>query len=437
MSNKMSQATQDRIELAVDRLRDYEGLDLKTAAVKVARELKLSKDMTALVCRAYNVGAVTDHREQSENILDKMAAVKIIPVDEVLEDVFPQNPSTPAQKEAADGVSDCWHQPPKAPVFAKRATKEASAAKETPAEPVKQADERDVLYSVPAQLRKLAEQQATAERELHERIGLMNKKLASSGVSKPEFAAGVLDLFGPLGAPLAGMVGTSPAKTAAVVFSHPVVKTAEPYRSAAEVVAKAKELLAIKEARVKLRINATCYTAYLNEKAAGSTHLLAEQFWDKAAAEFTKFAFEEIKQSSGMWNYIVSSNLARIGADKLTDEGKGTSDGREGQIDKQVRSLSDPAHESELRKIRTSVMLKELINHDDVLRKYPPTQIRDAFNDLSQMAPRSADKPLYTRSLLRKWMPQGGLDTFEASDLASTEKTLAGIAPTINTSHGK
>jgi hypothetical protein len=86
-------------------------------------------------------------------------------------------------------------------------------------------------------------------------------------------------------------------------------------------------------------------------------------------------------------------------------------------------------------------MLHDMLKNDQVLAGYPPKQVIDAYNELADFSPRIADKPVMVRSVLRKWLPQGQLDTFETKDLAEADQTLSASqntsSPVLKVSHAK
>jgi hypothetical protein len=84
--------------------------------------------------------------------------------------------------------------------------------------------------------------------------------------------------------------------------------------------------------------------------------------------------------------------------------------------------LSDPAHEQQLRAIRAQAMLQDLMINDPVISGYEPGEAAEAFNELTQMAPRAADKRLLMQGLLRKRLAQGQLDPYEVEQMLNTEQ---------------
>ena len=93
-----------------------------------------------------------------------------------------------------------------------------------------------------------------------------------------------------------------------------------------------------------------------------------------------------------------------------------------------VGEIFDPAHEAELRKIRTQAMLSEFISTDPVISTYDPEEVAAAYNQVVQLAPRTAQQPAVMRGLLRKMLQQqDALEPFEAGQLAEVEERLKKI----------
>jgi hypothetical protein len=62
-----------------------------------------------------------------------------------------------------------------------------------------------------------------------------------------------------------------------------------------------------------------------------------------------------------------------------------------------------------------------------VISSYHPQEVTEAFNQVSQLAPHAAAQPAVMGPLLRKWLQQGHIDTFEGDQLVGTEQKLKQI----------
>lgn len=94
-----------------------------------------------------------------------------------------------------------------------------------------------------------------------------------------------------------------------------------------------------------------------------------------------------------------------------------------------VSELFDPEHEAELTRIKTQAMMSDFMSNDPVISTYDPDEVTEAYNQIVQMAPRSAQQPAVMRGLIRKMLQQqDAMEPFEAEQVAKIEKTLKDIA---------
>lgn len=94
-----------------------------------------------------------------------------------------------------------------------------------------------------------------------------------------------------------------------------------------------------------------------------------------------------------------------------------------------VSELFDPEHEAELTRIKTQAMMSDFMSNDPVISTYDPDEVTSAYNQIVQMAPRSAQQPAVMRGLIRKMLQQqDALEPFEADQVAKIEKTMKDIA---------
>ena len=83
-----------------------------------------------------------------------------------------------------------------------------------------------------------------------------------------------------------------------------------------------------------------------------------------------------------------------------------------------VSELFDPDHEAELTKIRTQAMLSDFMSNDPVISTYDPDEVTGVYNQVVQMAPRSAQQPAVMRGLIRKMLQQqDAMEPFEADQV--------------------
>jgi hypothetical protein len=79
---------------------------------------------------------------------------------------------------------------------------------------------------------------------------------------------------------------------------------------------------------------------------------------------------------------------------------------------------------SERKALDTQIMLYDFMKNDEVLRRADPSTVISAFNEISRLAPYTAEKPALMRSLLRRSVEARGLDPFELKNVTDIEKTV-------------
>lgn len=93
-------------------------------------------------------------------------------------------------------------------------------------------------------------------------------------------------------------------------------------------------------------------------------------------------------------------------------------------VEDMVQKIDDPSHLNEMRKIKAHAMLNSLITDpDDPISSYDPEQVVNAFNEISQLVPRSSMQPFIMRPVLRRYL-ESNVQPFEAKELADIEKSL-------------
>jgi len=94
-----------------------------------------------------------------------------------------------------------------------------------------------------------------------------------------------------------------------------------------------------------------------------------------------------------------------------------------------IDDLLDPAHESDMQRIKMQAMLTEFMADDPVISTYDTDQVIEAFNQVAQMTPRAAIQPAIMRGQLRKMLQQqDAMEPFEAGQLIDVEKGLKDVA---------
>ena len=149
---------------------------------------------------------------------------------------------------------------------------------------------------------------------------------------------------------------------------------------------------------------------YLRPFVPSGNGVITGSVWD--AVSRTKEAGSILPFAAGS----ALGNLAKGMGDKLVPP-------RQQLVDKTVERLGE--NDNRLRAIQTQTMLHDLMNNDPILAGYQPEQVVDAYNQLSEVAPRAAQHRMITQSLLRKYLEQAtAVDAFDVDQLLGVEKKL-------------
>jgi hypothetical protein len=98
---------------------------------------------------------------------------------------------------------------------------------------------------------------------------------------------------------------------------------------------------------------------------------------------------------------------------------------REALVQDKMNELGSPAHEDELRAIKTQTMVHELMNNDPVISGYPYDDVIEAFNHLSETAPKAMQQRVMAQSLLRRYLEQAAnIDPFDIDQMMGLESKL-------------
>jgi hypothetical protein len=79
-------------------------------------------------------------------------------------------------------------------------------------------------------------------------------------------------------------------------------------------------------------------------------------------------------------------------------------------------------------RIKMQAMLNDFLSNDPVISTYDVDDVLDAFNQVSQLVPRSSLQPAVMRGQLRKLLQQqDAMEPFEANQLVEVEKGLKAV----------
>ncbi len=128
---------------------------------------------------------------------------------------------------------------------------------------------------------------------------------------------------------------------------------------------------------------------------------------------------EEAEKSSGLVTGMLIGNATKPLVDELVS---GAAADR--RVAGAVAGLEDLQHDDELRKIKAQVMLAEMMGDpDNPISEYEPEQVLNAYNELTQLAPRLSQQPAAMQPLLAKRLA-GNVEPFEVKEIGDMERGL-------------
>lgn len=435
MSKLLSKEAEDRLLKAardVTSLVDDEGYKPTDAVVKVAEQYGLGPEMVKRVCEAHNAGRLTYQRETNHDILDKMASFDLASPEQAIVRLWPTNAESTIASKVAEKVSTavdpCYSAPPAGPrPDHTKAVKIALAhplpytvEKTASAEPPQKSfSARYAEYCTEKKARQKLEYDYLNSRDEFQlsiqKIAGYFKQHQYNRLPYGAVAVNVPLMFGKEGSAILSYLesrhGLNQTKESADRKNpkhYCVDKTAEPYLSIEAAIKSAK---------------ATNNLMRLRDTADATIQKMAEDLGEApvpTSAQPSRPLTVLGGQKEANWlTGMLGGSIPRAMFQQA--QPASTQDLVRGYEDR----LTDPDHENQLRTIRAKAMLTEFMSNDDIISGYDPNEVLNAYNAISQLAPRSSTQPAVIRPLLQKWLAQGGkIEPFEAAETANIENTI-------------
>lgn len=432
MSTITSAEERDMIE-AVQKTAAYvtSGSSPDDAVEKVAREHGFGPGRIRLVAQAYNTGRQLDQLQQHTNILDKLASFPLADPDVVIERIYNKE-----KKAAEPAVHRDYDRPP---TWLDTPRRMKAAAFKIPTEvPPSTPESREKLgdvhraFSKTAKHRQTADelrrQAAAAEDTVRFKLASLVEYLKCRGQRLPfaEIEAGAHNAFGKMAT--AGFLDIAYARAKltekrASADDYIVSKVLDPGKAPFTIIGAAvkaaRECVRLRgEAKIAADATATAHTeAFRPFELAGvpSTEESQPSPWCEKAAG--------ILGTPAMGAFVGSMMSRGLG---------GVPKSRDDLVDDAVASLDDPDHMDELRKIQANAMLSSLLSDpEDPISSHDPDSVLNAYNEITQIAPRTADSMATLRPLLRRRL-EGNVQPFEANEMLNIEKGLKANTPNTN-----
>lgn len=416
----------DAVKEAVD-LVESKGLSPTEAITKIARDSSFGPGKIKLVCAAYNTGRQTAQREANTSILDKLAEFPLADSAEVIDSVY--HGATDAEKKAATMVDPAYSQPPTWLEDQRRVKVASAAIPVSTLEPYK-ADPVEALHKAAGSVQRAKQAAEESSRlaskasdTLLHRVAELTTYFRKQAACRLPFATvekAAGHYFGRAQVtPLMDLV-YGRAKLAAfrekraeandVLQTTPLNLRAEPFSIVSDCIKAAQ---ALNEART---------LATKTAAAVGTTRESAFRPFADAGAPTSKETDLWGTKAAGILGAPVISGMT--GA--MLERGLGQPvDTKDDMVEDAWLDLEDPQHQNELRKIRAQAMLTGLMTDpDDPISGHDPDEVLNAYNEISQLAPRTADRLGSLKPLLRRRLA-GHTEPFEAKELTDIEKGIA------------
>jgi hypothetical protein len=426
MSPQTEQRIADAVESAIDKINAGERPN--DAIVKVAVDDRLPAGHVRLLVNAYNTARTNRQRTTNQLLMDKAAEFPLADAGEILGRVFPQEVKSAAAVERETGVhtdyaaGPHWYHPPTTMTKAAEAPRLVERAPEPyPSDPVER-------------MKRAYHESRWRDREIEEarrefsaaQDGLVEcfQKLARYFQTPGSLAiADVRDnveaLYGVAGtAVLHHLERTRPllAKKAATQSGLLAVdRRREPYRTIEDAIGRT----------AKIRDSKNAFEEISVENGRKTAEALAPFAQARRESPLGLLSGASSVKQAGAYGTAVGVQLTRDALGRIGDGFR--SPDRESLVNKHLRDISTPEHEQQLRGIQTQAMLQDMLANDPVISSYNPHEVTDAFNQVSQLAPNAAGQPAVMGPLLRKWLSQGAIDTFEGTELIGNEHKLKQI----------
>jgi len=396
------------------------------AVVKTAEAHNLRPGYVNVLVHAYNTGSTTRHRDAGNSTLEKAAEFELADPAAVLEQIYPTKVASAAEIDRATSISPEYGVTPIGMLRRHEMRKTALQAV-------------DIRAGIPAYkplprdpegaLRKAA---GDADRA-HNTIEEARRKSAAAMDIAVYTLAELRDYFKTAGhmpfqqfrrqaAVLHGSLAERVCDQLQSVYP-PLTKQADDVNARIDMYAEPFQLLQKLAARVD-EYN-RLHSAYLALELKSAASEVAHAPFARRGNSVLEDPCSTDKQANMAWNPFTQTVLGSFTKDTLNGvASKMGPSPDESMQDAALASLNDPAHEAELRNIRTQATLHELMMEDPVLRGYQPREVLGAFDDISQLSPRAADQRPILQTLLRQRLAQGQLSGFEIDQTLGMENKL-------------
>lgn len=418
----LSKETENKLLAAIGTTSDLvnSGMNPNAAIVKAAQDHQIGAGCINLMVHAYNTGRTAKQRQAGTDPFEKAADFDLADAATILEALYPDRVKSAAAVEQETAVSADYGVSPTG-LLARKASREKAARaidwKLCPTPPPLPRDD------TVAQRRIVADQQRTiktAEEDRRKASAAMDKAASTAGELTeyfrrpdcqpiPVVRENVMLLHGGVGERIFDQLIKPHSVSKLAMHRQPRQGSLPPaVGTPYDLVNRLIDELATADT---LRTTSEKTAAAAQQQA----EVLLGPFFGPARSALGGLPLAEKQAKFGIPDLGVGAAAGYI-AGGLKDPSTDAS-----RMQSSLAKLTDPAHESELRKIRAQSTLQDLLLNDEHISGYDPQDALDAYNDIVGMAPRAQDQKLLLQSLMRKRLTQGALDPFEVDQLLGME----------------
>lgn len=442
---RISQETERKLLAAIDSTAGYinEGLSPNDAIIKVAAEHEINRSEIPMVVHAYNTGRTNRQRQDTSDILTKVATFELADADVIIDRLYPQTVKTAAARYQSTVISDDYSSAPTAVVQARSSMeKRARYVELQTLNGEKVPDATSLPYAEGQKFLKDMIDLRTKQSEMEEyrrQSSQMVDILQDTMQKLSHYFVSASAIPYPIIKTAACMLHGQACDILFNTFEslHPNVVTL--YRNTHDVEKRANAIDCIQQPFPIINLIFKQSAECVQKKAAYAASIT--RYKEKAAAikrplepAISPSIYEDVsimdepleKYAEGALSNPVKMmgaySIMRSALTPMMNRVQGPDDTT--KINKLMSQLNDPAHEQKLRLINTHGLLTDLMTNDDVISGYDPNEVADAFSEISQISPSVSDQRGIVQGLLRKRLAQGSMDSFEHGQLLDFEQKL-------------
>lgn len=409
---KLSKEAESTILTALNSVADSvnDGDHPDDAIVKAAQGHEIPSGHVNLMVTAYNTGRTSKQREAGATPFDKSAEFDIADPHKIMERLYPTRVKTAAQLHDETVIDDEYSV---APQFARRKQASVAAARkldwkmvDTPPDlprdevaPVKRAFHQNKFDE--GRYQECRRELSQARDILSSSFEKLGNYFRSPGSLPFSAVSEAIELHH-------GGIGRAVLSQVSRIIPENVKEAGD----------RIPPLIKVNPREAPWDLVATCV------KLAADLHTSEEQFIELQAhvsknAEarlrpFVQGQSKSVVASLSSNNSVIEKDAGFASGAVLSTmfRGIGGGESQQARSDERVsdylEALDDPDHAEELKRIKIRAQVEDMLANDPIISDFDPEDVVNAYNEIVEISPRSADQLMLMRSILRKYLQSGG-----------------------------